>query len=87
MDMDRALRISAAGMAAQSTRLRVVADPASVDPRFMVDEATLDRIRDVVAAHWPEQIATRELQHPLLIADVEQARAALLQALDVSELR
>ena len=25
-------------------RLRVVADPATVDPRFLVDEAKLDRI-------------------------------------------
>ncbi len=32
-------------------RLRVVADPATVDPRFLVDEAKLDRIADVVGQH------------------------------------
>ena len=29
-------------------RLRVVADPATVDPRFLVDDAKLDRIAAVV---------------------------------------
>ena len=28
-------------------RLRVVADPATVDPRFLVDDAKLDRLADV----------------------------------------
>ena len=36
-------------------RLRVVADPATVDPRFLVDEAALDRIARVIAEQWPEQ--------------------------------
>lgn len=67
-------------------RLRVVADPATVDPRFMVDEPRLDRIAEVVRRHWPEQIHHDELQRPTLIADVERARAALLEALDLSEL-
>ena len=40
-------------------RLRVVADPATVDPRFLVDEAKLDRIGEVIARHWPEQIHHR----------------------------
>lgn len=67
-------------------RLRVVADPASVDPRFMVDEAKLDRIADVIGRNWPEQIHHRDLQQPALIADIERARTALLDALDLSEL-
>jgi succinylarginine dihydrolase len=67
-------------------RLRVAADPASVDPRFMVDDAKLDWIADVVRRHWPEQIHHKDLQQPALIADVERARAALLEALDLSEL-
>jgi len=67
-------------------RLRIVADPATVDPRFMVDEAKLDRIAEVVARHWPHQIAHDELQRPALIGDVERARAALLEALDLAEL-
>ena len=38
-------------------RLRVVADPATIDPRFLVDDAKLDRIAAVIEAHWPEAIA------------------------------
>ena len=68
-------------------RLRVVADPAHVDPRFIVDEAKLDRIADVVRRTWPEEIAHDELQRPALIAQVEQARSALLEVLDLGELR
>jgi succinylarginine dihydrolase len=67
-------------------RLRVVADPATVDPRFMVDDARLDWIADVVRRHWPEEIHHDELQRPALIRDVEGARAALLEALDLAQL-
>jgi succinylarginine dihydrolase len=67
-------------------RLRVVADPATVDPRFMADEARLDRVADVIRRHWPEQIHHDALQEPALIADIERARIALLEALDLSEL-
>jgi succinylarginine dihydrolase len=67
-------------------RLRVVADPATVDPRFLVDEDKLGRIADIVARFWPEQISHDELQRPSLVADVERARATLLDALDLSQL-
>ena len=67
-------------------RLRVVADPATVDPRFLVDEARLDRIAEVIRGHWPEEISGDELQQPQLIASVEKARAALLEALELQEL-
>jgi succinylarginine dihydrolase len=67
-------------------RLRVVADPSTVDPRFMVDDARLDWIADVVRRHWPEQIHHADLQKPALIADIERARAALFEALDLPEL-
>ena len=67
-------------------RLRVVADPATVDPRFLADPAKLDRIADVVAAHWPEAIAPGDLASPALTADVRRARAQLLAALDFTEL-
>lgn len=67
-------------------RLRVVADPADVDPRFMVDEAKLDRIADVIGRHWPEQIDHDALQAAALISDVGRARASLLEALDLAEL-
>ena len=52
---------------------------ASVDPRFMVDDAKLDAIADVIGAHWPEQIHIDDLQRPALIADIERARSALLE--------
>ena len=42
-------------------RLRVVCDPATVDPRFLVDRARLDMIAAVVEAHWPEQVAPAEI--------------------------
>lgn len=67
-------------------RLRVVADPATVDPRFIVDEEKLDRIAAIVRQHWPEEIGGGALQEPGLIAEVQAARAALLDALDLSEL-
>ena len=67
-------------------RLRVVADPATVDPRFMVDEAKLDAIANVIAREWPEHIQADELQQPALIDRIERARAALLKLLDLAEL-
>ena len=67
-------------------RLRVVADPAKVDPRFMVDGAKLDRIADAVRRNWPEQIHHSELQQPTLIRDVEAAREALLELLDLGQI-
>jgi succinylarginine dihydrolase len=65
-------------------RLRVVADWATVDPRFKVDDARLDRIAEVVERHWPAEIANSDLQSPALIGDVENARAQLLEALDLA---
>jgi len=67
-------------------RLRVVADPATIDPRFLVDEAKLDRIADVVGRSWPEQIHADELQNPVLLREIEAAREALLENLDLAQL-
>jgi succinylarginine dihydrolase len=67
-------------------RLRVVADPATVDPRFLVDDSKLDAIAEVVRSHWPVEIANAELQAPALIRDVESARLALLDSLGLYEL-
>jgi succinylarginine dihydrolase len=67
-------------------RLRIVADLATVDPRFLVDEARLDRIADVVDAHWPERIAPEDLLRPALWDAMESARRALNRALDLAEL-
>jgi succinylarginine dihydrolase len=67
-------------------RLRVFADPADVDPRFLLDLAKLDRIAGVIERQWPQQIHHDELQQPALIADIEAARAALLETLGLAEL-
>ena len=67
-------------------RLRVVADPATVDPRFLVDEAKLDRLAGIIRQNWPEQIHHSELRDPALIAQIEAARAALLADLDLGQL-
>jgi len=67
-------------------RLRVACDPATVDPRFLVDEARLDRIAAVVTRDWPEEIAAADLQRTSLVQAVERARAALLETLDLDTL-
>jgi succinylarginine dihydrolase len=67
-------------------RLRVVADPATVDPRFLVDEAALDRIAEVVATWWPETIEADAIGDPDLLTRIERARAELLRALELVEL-
>jgi succinylarginine dihydrolase len=66
--------------------LRVVADPATVDPRFLVDDARLDAIAEIVRTHWPVAIHNDELQEPALIREIEAARAALLETLGLTEL-
>jgi succinylarginine dihydrolase len=67
-------------------RLRVVADPATVDPRFLADEGKLDLIALTIAAHWPEHIAPDRLADPALIAQVQAARMELLKVCDLAEL-
>jgi succinylarginine dihydrolase len=67
-------------------RLRVVADPATVDPRFLVDDSKLDRLAAIIAQHWPERIEPEDLLKPDLWAQMEEARAALLEALQLTEL-
>ena len=67
-------------------RLRVQCDPAEVDPRFLVDEAKLDRLAAVIESHWPSEIGSADIQSASLVADVEAARSALLAALDLTEL-
>lgn len=67
-------------------RLRVVCDPATVDPRFLVDGPKLDRIAAVIEHHWPERVGPEE--HATL-ADwpaARHARAVLLDDLDLGEL-
>lgn len=67
-------------------RLRVACDPTDVDPRFLVDEARLDRLADVIGSCWPVEISSDDIQSERLVADVEHAWRQLLEALDLSEL-
>jgi len=67
-------------------RLRVVADPATVDPRFLVDEPKLDAIAACVGTHWPERIAPADLASEALSAQIGTARRALCRLLDLDML-
>ena len=67
-------------------RLRVVADPATVDPRFLLDEAKALRIEGAIAQTWPETLDPQELGRPWLAEQVRTARRTLLEALDLGEL-
>lgn len=67
-------------------RLRVVCDPATVDPRFLVDDAKLDRLAAVIDAHWPENVTPDEIETLGAWPAAVRAREALLSALDLSEL-
>jgi succinylarginine dihydrolase len=67
-------------------RLRVVADPAAIDPRFLLDEARAERIASVIERHWPQRIDPTELGKPDLAQTVVAARRALLDVLDLAEL-
>ncbi|WP_298670639.1 N-succinylarginine dihydrolase [uncultured Sphingomonas sp.] len=64
-------------------RLRVVADPTTIDPRFLVDDAKLTAIATTIEAYWPETIAVEAIGDPALIARIENARRALLETLDL----
>jgi succinylarginine dihydrolase len=67
-------------------RLRVVADPKTVDHRFIADERRLDALAQAVETHWPQKIDPEDLSSSDLIADVKHARQALLDSCDLSEL-
>jgi succinylarginine dihydrolase len=67
-------------------RLRVVCDPACVDPRFLLTEAKADLIARVIAEHWPLQIDPIDLASENLAQSVIAARRALLTAIDLAEL-
>ena len=67
-------------------RLRVVADPATIDPRFLLDEAKADLLETVIRETWPEQIDPADLGKDSLAAAVRAARAELLASLGLREL-
>lgn len=67
-------------------RLRVVADPGTIDPRFLLDDAAADVLAGVIEDYWPEQIELADLGSETLERTVLDARNRLLQALDLQEL-
>ncbi len=67
-------------------RLRVVADPATVDARFLLDDATAQRIEAVIAEMWPERIDPADIGTERLAHSVVEAREALLSVLSLGEL-
>ncbi|WP_120076734.1 N-succinylarginine dihydrolase [Aurantiacibacter odishensis] len=67
-------------------RLRVVADPATVDPRFMLDDAKADKLESVIADYWPETIDPAQIGDAELAATVRTARSKLLEVLGIDEL-
>jgi succinylarginine dihydrolase len=70
-------------------RLRVVVDDAgygAIDPRFLLDEARLDRIARLVEAEWPSSIEPDDLGNPTMWRTCREARIALLNLLDLGEL-
>ena len=54
--------------------------------RFLLDEAKADRIEEVIAQTWPETLEPHQLGDERLARQVREARAALLEALDLGEL-
>jgi len=67
-------------------RLRVVADPDTVDPRFIADQQKLDWLSEVIEEHWPERIKPDDLANPELWEQLESARETLLDGLELSDL-
>lgn len=67
-------------------RLRVVADPAKVDSRFLLDSGKADLMASVIERHWPEAIDPSGIGTSALAEQVENARKALLDALSLKEL-
>lgn len=67
-------------------RLRVVADPATVDPRFMLDDEKAAKLEDVMEQYWPERIDPAQVGGEALAKQVREARGKLLETLGVTEL-
>ncbi|MEH6827677.1 N-succinylarginine dihydrolase [Parasphingorhabdus sp.] len=67
-------------------RLRVVADPAFVDQRFLATPEKLDAIARIVTDHWPAAINPDQLSDPELTGAIKAARGRLLAVCDLTEL-
>ena len=70
------------GPACLRLRVQVDADAlAAIDPRFLLDDVTCDRIEAVIAREWPESIAPDDLGDSRLWERCATARGALTAAL------
>ncbi|KRA84680.1 N-succinylarginine dihydrolase [Altererythrobacter sp. Root672] len=67
-------------------RLRVVADPATIDTRFLLDGPKAEILAKIIETHWPEQVDPADLGRENLAISVRKARGALLDALGLAEL-
>ena len=67
-------------------RLRVVCDPATVDPRFLLTAQKADAIADCITAHWPQQIDPQDVGSAALAKTVVSARQSLLEILELTAL-
>ncbi len=67
-------------------RLRVVADPATVDPRFLLNDAQAETIGNVISDFWPEAIEPAQVGDFALAERIITARSQLIRALGLSEL-
>tara|TARA_R110000850_G_scaffold48279_3_gene119959 strand:+ start:931 stop:2193 length:1263 start_codon:yes stop_codon:yes gene_type:complete len=67
-------------------RLRVVADAARVDHRFIATSQKLDAMARTVEEYWPESIHPGQLADPELIAAIRTARSRLLALCQLSAL-
>lgn len=67
-------------------RLRVVCDPAHVDPRFLLDDVKIDQLCEIVTRYWPEAIDPADLANAALWQDILTARHTALSLLDLEDL-
>ncbi len=63
-------------------RLRVVAEPDTIDPRFRLSEARADQLEAVIGQYWPAEIGPDDLGNPALWEAAWAARRELLKALE-----
>lgn len=67
-------------------RLRIVAEPGTIDQRFLLDEKKLEIMADTISRYWPEAIAPADLGDERLANQCLEARLRMLAALDLSVL-
>jgi succinylarginine dihydrolase len=67
-------------------RLRVVADPANIDQRFMANHDILDRLEALIKEYWPVQIAPADIGQTDILEKCEKAHHALVDLLDLQDL-